>query len=128
MRMTQGTFSFLPDLTDDEIEAQLRYAVGNGWALSIEFTDDPHPRNVYWNMWGLPMFDLEDPGPTMAEIAACRSAHGDDYIRVGAFDSSRGWETIRLSFLVNRPKDEAGYHLARQEGRNREIRYTTTAR
>jgi len=27
MRITQGTFSHLPDLTDDEIEAQLRYAL-----------------------------------------------------------------------------------------------------
>ena len=64
----------------------------------------------------------------MAEIAACRNAHGDSYIRVGAFDASTGWETLRLSFLVNRPKVEKGFHLARQEGRNREIRYTITAR
>ena len=128
MRITQGTFSFLPDLTDDEIEAQLRYALGNGWAINIEFTDDPHPRNVYWDMWGPPMFDLGDPGPAMAEIAACRNAHGDSYIRVSAFDASTGWETLRLSFLVNRPKVEKGFHLARQEGRNREIRYTITAR
>ena len=26
MRITQGTFSFLPDLTDDEISAQIQYA------------------------------------------------------------------------------------------------------
>ncbi len=26
MRITQGTFSYLPDLTDEQIEAQLRYA------------------------------------------------------------------------------------------------------
>ena len=31
MRITQGTFSFLPDLTDEQIEAQLRYALRNGW-------------------------------------------------------------------------------------------------
>ena len=58
MRITQGTFSFLPDLTDEQIEAQIRYALGNGWAISIEHTDDPHPRNSYWEMWGLPLFDL----------------------------------------------------------------------
>ena len=27
MRITQGTFSFLPDLTDEQIEAQIRYAL-----------------------------------------------------------------------------------------------------
>ena len=28
-----------------------------GWAVNIEFTDDPHPRNNFWEMWGLPMFN-----------------------------------------------------------------------
>jgi ribulose-bisphosphate carboxylase small chain len=27
MRLTQGTFSFLPDLTDSQIEAQVRYCL-----------------------------------------------------------------------------------------------------
>ena len=52
MRVTQGTFSFLPDLTDEEIEAQIAYALGHGWAILVEHTDDPHPRNTYWDMWG----------------------------------------------------------------------------
>ena len=44
MRVTQGQFSFLPDLTDDEIKAQVNYALDQGWSLAIEFTDDPHPQ------------------------------------------------------------------------------------
>ena len=24
----------------------------HGWALSVEYTDDPHPRNTYWEMCG----------------------------------------------------------------------------
>ena len=47
MRVTQGTFSFLPDLSDDQIRAQVRYCLDRGWAMSIEFTDDPHPRDTY---------------------------------------------------------------------------------
>ena len=31
MRITQGTFSFLPDLTDEQIEAQIHYAL-HGYA------------------------------------------------------------------------------------------------
>ena len=46
MRLTQGTFSYLPDLTDDEIRAQVQYALDQGWPVAVEFTDDPHPRNV----------------------------------------------------------------------------------
>jgi ribulose-bisphosphate carboxylase small chain len=60
MRLTQGTFSFLPDLTDEQIKKQAQYAIDKGWAVNIEFTDDPHPRNTYWEMWGLPMFDIKD--------------------------------------------------------------------
>ena len=52
MRVTQGTFSFLPDFTDQQIHEQVQYCIDNGWAVSIEYTDDPHPRNTYWEMWG----------------------------------------------------------------------------
>ena len=50
MRITQGTFSFLPDLSDDQIARQVDYALARGWAVSLEYTDDPHPRNTYWEM------------------------------------------------------------------------------
>ena len=45
MRLTQGTFSYLPDFTDEEIAAQVQYSVDRGWAVAVEHTDDPHPRN-----------------------------------------------------------------------------------
>ena len=78
MRITQGTFSFLPDLTDEEIRAQIDYALAQGWAISVEYTDDPHPRNFYWEMWGNPMFDLKDAAGAMIEVRACRKAHPQD--------------------------------------------------
>lgn len=124
MRVTQGTFSFLPDFTDDEIMAQIRYALGKGWALSVEFTDDPHPRNTYWEMWGMPMFDLRDPAAILFEVNACRKDHPKHYIKVNAFDSTQGFESTRLSFIVNRPATEPGFGLIRQETAGRNIRYT----
>jgi ribulose-bisphosphate carboxylase small chain len=123
MRITQGTFSFLPDLTDAQIAKQIEYAVGRGWALSVESTDDPHPRNVYWEMWGPPMFDPPDVSAVMADVAACRAAHPDRYVKVSAFDPSSGWETVRLSFIVQRPAEEPGFALERQEGAGRTQRY-----
>jgi ribulose-bisphosphate carboxylase small chain len=96
MRITQGTFSFLPDLTAEQIKKQVEYCLKNGWAVSIEFTDDPHPRNTYWEMWGAPMFDLKDPMAIMQEMEACRKAYPNHYIKVNASDSTRGWETIKL--------------------------------
>ena len=32
MKLRQGTFSFLPDLTDAEIHTQVQYCIDNGWA------------------------------------------------------------------------------------------------
>jgi ribulose-bisphosphate carboxylase small chain len=127
MRLTQGTFSFLPDFTDDEIRAQVEYALGRGWACSIEHTDDPHPRNVYWDMWGSPMFGLKDAAGVMTELAACRKAHPNHYVKVNAFDSTRGVESMCLSFIVHRPADEPGFELRRDEGAGRNVRYSTRA-
>ena len=125
MKITQGTFSFLPELTDAEIKAQIQYALDQAWSLSVEYTDDPHPRNVYWEMWGNPMFDIKDAAGVMLEVTACRKARSNDYIKVNAFDSTHGFETMRMSFMVNRPKDEPGFRLVRQETNGRNVHYTT---
>jgi ribulose-bisphosphate carboxylase small chain len=124
MKITQGTFSFLPDLTDTEIRAQIDYALEVGWAIGIEYTDDPHPRNFYWEMWGNPMFDLRGSSEAMSALKSCRDAFPQHYIRVIAFDSTRGFETTRLSFIVNRPAKEPGFRLQRQEVDGRNIRYS----
>jgi ribulose-bisphosphate carboxylase small chain len=123
-RLTQGQFSFLPDLSDAQITAQIKYALKNGWAVNVEYTDDPHPRNTYWEMFGMPMFDLKDPAGILMEINNCRKTFPNHYIRVTAFDSSRGVESPRMSYLVNRPKKEPGFGLVRQEVDGRSIRYT----
>jgi ribulose-bisphosphate carboxylase small chain len=123
MRVTQGAFSFLPELTDDQILRQIAYALGRGWAVSVEHTDDPHPRNVYWEMWGTPMFDAADPARVLAEVMACREANPERYVKVNAYDATRGWETVRLSFLVQRPRVEPRLELARQDGEGRRVRY-----
>ena len=123
-RLTQGQFSFLPDLTDDEIRLQVEYGLGKGYAWSVEYTDDPHPRNTYWEMYGMPMFDLQDAAGVLMELNACRQTFPQHYIRLMAFDSTRGTESIAMSFIVNRPKTEPGFGLVRQEGEGRQIRYT----
>jgi ribulose-bisphosphate carboxylase small chain len=125
MRITQGQFSFLPDLSDDEIRAQVDYALGKGWALSVEWTDDPHPRNCYWHMWGIPMFQIRDGAAVLYEVNACRKANPETYIKVNAFDSTRGVESMVMSFIVQRPSVEPGFGLQRTEEHGRTIRYTT---
>jgi ribulose-bisphosphate carboxylase small chain len=124
MRITQGCFSFLPDLTDEQITAQVEYCLGRNWAIGIEHTDDPHPRNTYWSMWGNPMFDLRDAKGVMIELAECRKAYPDSYIRINAFDSTRGFETVTMSFMVNRPKIEPKIDMTRTDIRGRSQHYS----
>jgi len=128
MRITQGAFSFLPDFTDEEIDAQIRYAISHGWSLSIEYTDDPHPRNSYWEMWGLPRFDLtlEQSDVVLREVRAAREAFPEAYIKVIAYDATRGRQTSALSFIVNRPTVEHGFKIERTDDRDRVQRYQLT--
>jgi ribulose-bisphosphate carboxylase small chain len=121
MKVTQGTFSFLPDFTDEQIEAQLRYALEHGWAISIEYTDDIHPRNSYWEMWGLPMFDtkVEDAENIMREVRAAREAFPEHYIKVIAYDPTYTRQTTALAFIVNRPSVERPFRLDRIQGPGR---------
>jgi ribulose-bisphosphate carboxylase small chain len=124
LRITVGTFSYLPDLTDEEIRAQIQYGIDNGWATAIEFTDDAHPRNVYWDMWGMPMFDLQDAAGGLHEVNRCREAFPNHYIRVTLYNPHLTKQTTGLQFLVNRPPHEPGYRLNRTESNDRHILYT----
>jgi len=123
-RLTQGQFSYLPELTDKQISAQIEYALGKNWALGVEYTDDPHPRNTYWEMYGNPMFDLKDASAILTEVNACRKTFPNHYIRVTAFDATQGVESVQMSYIVNRPKNEPGFGLTRQEIGGRQIQYT----
>jgi len=123
-RITQGQFSYLPELTDAEIALQIQYGLNKGYAWSVEYTGDPHPRNTYWEMFGMPMFDLHDAAGVMLELKNCRNTFPQHYIRLMAFDSTRGVETIVMSFIVNRPASEPGFTLVRQETEGRTMRYT----
>ena len=124
MRITQGCFSFLPGLTDEQITAQVEYCLRKGWAIGVEYTDDPHPRNTYWEMWGNPMFDLKDAKGVMMELDDCRKANPQHYIRLNAFDSHRGFETVTMSFIVNRPDKEPDLRMVRTDGPGRSQHYS----
>ncbi len=124
MHVTQGTFSYLPPLTDDEIRAQIQYGIDQDWAVAIEFTDDIHPRNVYWEMWGFPDFDAKDSAAGLFEVNRCREAYPNHYIRVTLYNPHLTKQTIGLQFIVNRPANEPGFRLDRQESNDRVIRYT----
>jgi len=127
MRITQGQFSFLPDLTEEQIAKQVQYALDHGWPISLEYTDDPHPRNAFWEMEGLPMFDVKDAAGIMGAVRDAIAAHPHEYVKLNAYDASRGRQTTAMSFIVHRPPNEAGFRLDRTVGADRTITYKTHA-
>ena len=72
------------------------------------------------------MFDLRDAAGVMMELdrmpqGVWRPLHPPRRRSIPV----HGWESVRLSFIVNRPKEEPGFRLERQEVAGRNIRYTT---
>ena len=73
----------------------------------------------------MPMFDLKDAAGVLMELqrlpqdlpAATTSASSPSTPRAASRAS-------RMSFIVNRPANEPGFALARQETRGRSMRYT----
>ena len=91
--------------------------------MSVEFTDDPHPRNIYWEMWGQPMLDTQDASACFTEVEACRKAYPNHYIKVTGYNARYTKQTIGLAFLVNRPDVEPGFRLDRTKTTDRHIHY-----
>jgi ribulose-bisphosphate carboxylase small chain len=89
--------------------------------MSVEYTDDPHPRNSYWEMWGLPVFDTkpEDADNILREVRAAREAFPDHYIKLIAYDPKLGRATTALALIVNRPAVEKPFKLDRIQGPGR---------
>ena len=69
------------------------------------------------------MFDNPDAAAIVYELNECRKTFGGRYIRIIAFDATPGWESVRLSFIVIRPKREPGFRLDREEGPGRTVGY-----
>jgi ribulose-bisphosphate carboxylase small chain len=75
-------------------------------------------------MWGQPMFDLADPAGVMLELRRCREAFPNNYIKINAYDARLGRQTTALSFITDRPAEEPGFVLDRQEDAGRAVRYS----
>merc|ERR1719231_135734 len=118
------TFSYLPPLSDEEIARQVNYLLRMGLTPCLEFepassaysdfrdkTDTSISscmyENRYWSMWKLPMFGCTDPQQVLREIALCRQAFPDCFVRLVGFDSVR--QVQSTGFLVQRPLNDNSY-------------------
>merc|ERR1711907_788502 len=77
--------------------------------------------------WGLPLFDIKDPAAILFELNMARKAMPNYYIKLVAFDNTRGVESSVMSYIVQRPSYEPGFRLVRQEVAGRKLVYTIEA-
>jgi ribulose-bisphosphate carboxylase small chain len=61
------------------------------------------------------------------EVNMAKKAKPNYYVKLAAFDNTRGTESCCSSFIVQRPAYEPGFRLVRQEVEGRRLVYTIEA-
>lgn len=95
------TFSYLPQMTREQISAQIASILERELVPAVEHATDPGPRTSYWILWTLPLFDARTPEAVLAEVDACASANPHAYVRVIGYDAKRGGQAA--AFVVRQP-------------------------
>lgn len=99
--MRLETFSYLPEMTASQIDAQVDHILERGLTVAVEHSPRVNPRDHYWTLWKLPLFDIVEPSAVHEAIDQCVRAHPDEYVRVNGYDSLRQGQVT--SFVVHRP-------------------------
>ncbi len=81
------TFSYLPEMSKDNIRKQVEYIVSKGWNPAVEHTETENAFDHYWYMWKLPMFGETDVDKILAEAEACHKAHPKHHVRLIGYDN-----------------------------------------
>jgi ribulose-bisphosphate carboxylase small chain len=101
------TLSYLPPLSDAQIAKQIQYILDKGYFPAIEFNKDSDPKQSYWTMWKLPLFNARSVQEVMNEVQQCRSEYPDNFIRVVGFDNVKQCQI--LSFIIHKPTQNRYY-------------------
>ena len=102
--MYTETFSYLPPMTQAEVEKQVQYILDHNWIPGIEYTEKLDPYNSFWHMWKLPLFDAQTVEDVMQELEACKQANSDCFIKLTGYDNKIQGQV--LSFVVHKPENE----------------------
>jgi ribulose-bisphosphate carboxylase small chain len=95
------TLSYLPPLSDAQIQKQVDYILSQGFIPAVEFNEQSEPTEFYWTLWKLPLFNARSAQDVLGEVQQCRSQYGNCYIRVVGFDNIKQCQTS--SFIVHKP-------------------------
>ena len=81
------TFSYLPEMTEEQIRKHVAYVVSKGWTPAVEHCEPENSFGNYWYMWKLPLFGETDVDRILAEANACHKAHPDNHVRLIGYDN-----------------------------------------
>lgn len=96
------TFSYLPDLSPEEVRSQIVWLVKQGWTAAVEHTAPDGLDSDFWHLWKLPMFDVVDVDKILAEVVECRERNPGHAIRLIGYD--RFAQSQGSSMVVYRPQ------------------------
>lgn len=103
--MRLETFSYLPELTEEEVASQVRSILERGLVVGIEHAEEPDPYDHYWTLWKLPLFGVRNPEVVLDALGQCRAANPRAFVRVNGYDSVRQGQVV--SFVAHRPEEGA---------------------
>lgn len=95
------TFSYLPPLTREQLIKQIDHILAHGLIPAIEHTTRPDPRDAFWSMWKLPLFEVRTSQEVLSEIRECVDAHQDSFVKLNGYDPRRQGQVA--SFVVRHP-------------------------
>ncbi|EIJ34449.1 ribulose bisphosphate carboxylase small subunit [Thiothrix nivea] len=81
------TFSYLPQLSAEEIRTQIQYVIAQGWNPAVEHVEPSGAARNYWFMWKLPMFGEQSVDVVLAELDACRREYPNHHVRLIGYDN-----------------------------------------
>jgi ribulose-bisphosphate carboxylase small chain len=81
------TFSYLPEMSKDQIRKQVEYIVKKGWNPAIEHVEPEHAFDHYWYMWKLPLFGETNIDKIITEAESCHKAHPKNHVRLVGYDN-----------------------------------------
>ena len=93
--------TYLPQLDERQLARQIKHLLDEGLIPAIEYVRGPDPRDHYWVMWKLPLFDARVIADVQSEVDACAAAHPDCYIKLLGYDRQR--QTRAVSLVVHQP-------------------------
>lgn len=106
------TFAYLPPLSPQQVEAQILYALQQGWQVQLEFADNPSSADLYWKQWAIPPARINSTtnqpepltaGYLAAQVEACARRHPYAFIRLSAFSPKS--QHTELSFVARTPQE-----------------------